>query len=771
MNMQHSVWGNARSLKQGGTRHFGFRAPKPQTYMDQRFEAANRNPYVTAERESKIDHMAKGQMYTPEAMQTEKFTQHLNKMVNFGYEEPSLLDRYGDRAAALAQGFKGKEIGIVLNCFARTRHQHAGLLDAFARSIPPKLGHFDPKALSLTCNAYAKFKSWRNDNPKTVKKLFRRLGQEIPHKLPLFEPQHIANVALAFAKLEIDDALLFDDLCDEFLRHPEDFSAVELIMLTRAFSAQQPNTSSSSSSSTTPAWSDRRIQLWDTLCHWLLEARMDLCPDRMVTILNCLSKVDHGHKALIDTFATDLSAQATTLSVLSCSLIINSFGRLRHYDEALFAAVAQRLVVLFNSADTTLNATDNGQSKDGSSSSTEPYLLCAIVHSYGKLLQPMPENLFLAIAAQVRQHGDALSPQALTNLCHGMARLQLKDPQLLAYVAKQIAKKATLFTPDALCVILYSYARLKVRSEMLVYLLSQQLVTPQRLPKLSGQGVGMILYALAKFKIEDDRLINGCKKQARILGPTLNEVEVCMITHALAQLGRMDDQLASVLNSRLEDLESPPDREDDWWANWSPDIDNMATSASTSKPSSEGPAFHRGSPFHSSTPYSGSPFDSDSTSSSGPSHIHFAEDSASEFHRDDYQGSPFVDSSSSTGPSHIHLAEDSASEVRAAEDDPESAQAGVRHDGDSSGGTFPSTSELSDEKGRRAKSAGSKGQSDKTSDDAAEGDAGIETKDRDDLWTMLEQSDASAPQSIKNHFRFTEAQKTRGRKTKKTRSQ
>jgi len=731
------------------TRLFGFRAPRSRTMKgDNRYESMHRNPYHSEQKEASIEHLARGQLYTPEAMQTINLTEHLKQLVNFGYEEPSLLDRYGDRAAALSQGFKPKEIAIVLNAFARTRHYHKGLLEAFARSIPPRLPGFDPKALSLTCNAFAKFKTWAKQNPQLVKKLFRRLSQEIPHKIPLFKPQHIANVAYSYAQLDIKDPLLFDDLVDEFLRRPEDFSAQELLMLTKAFARDTQV-------------SDRRIQFWNTICHWLLEQRLDLEPRFMVMILNCLSKVNHGHKTLFDIFGQDLTAAAKSLDFVSCCLTINAFGRMRQYDEGLFQELTKRLVLLLSQP-----LGDVGHAN----------LTASIIHSLGKLLRPCPEDLFLAISNTLQAHGDSLSPQAVSNLVHGMARLKRKDATLLAWAAKIIAKKSDSFTPEALCVILYSYARLKVRSEVLVYLVSQQLLKAHSLPKLSGQGLGMTLYALAKLKIEDERLINACKKQTRICGPALNEVEVCMIVHALSQLGKLDEQLSAVLNARLEALDASQADvgvNDDWWASWTPadpDEDeghlrwsSDGASATVTRTSSSDDAPHCSSTDGASATVTGtSPFASfkepefegmgRSTRASG---INWHDDE----HPHNYEDADSKSGSTTVPTEDVERAASSSSSSSGA-----SLSSETFHSIDEESCATTASS------GRKSRSSGST-----TTSSAPETSSSSlkqeeeEGEKRDDLWTMLEQTNASSPASIKDYFHVA-AQKpaTRGRKKRRT---
>jgi len=671
-------------------RQFAFKAKRPQTIKDQRWDFENKNPYHAERKESSIDHLAQGQLYTPEALQTIQLTIHLNKLVTFGYEEEGLLQRYGDRAALLAQGFKPKELGLILNAFARTKHLHEELLSTFATTIPPRLPGMNPQGLALTCNAYAKFPQWAKKNPHKIKKLFRRISQEIPHKLPMFEGQGLANIAYAYGQLGIKDNLLFDDLMDEVLRRPEEFNVQELTMLTKAFS-QDTETSV------------RKTQFWNTICYWFLEQRMEIEPYYMVTILNCLSKVNHGHKKLFDTFAQDLTVSIEQLNFVQCCLVVNAFGRIREYDIGLFEVLSKRLKLLLSQP-----LDDAGKVN-----------LCAsIVHSYGRLHQPVPDELFLAISHTLRQHEDIVSSQGLTNLVHGMARLNIKDTTLLGWIAKQIVKSSEKgeFTPEALCVVLYSYARLKVRSEVLIYLLSQQLLKAAYMPKLSGQGVGMILYSLAKLKIEDDRLINACKKQARLLGPNLNQMEVYMIVHALSQLNRLDEQLSAILNERIENLEEIPiTQEDDWWASWSPP-DEMET--------------HGFRPASATSPVP--PVPEEKEISKGRRSQRMKVDETIESSRDfvDYAPPEDVPRRGRRGRRSVTL-ENAEESISMEASHPEEQNEIYRS---------PSSPKEN-------------------------ADASPSSTDRDNLWTILEQSDATDVNSLKAHFRVSE--NTRGRKGNK----
>ena len=66
--------------------------------------------------------------------------------------------------------------------------------------------------------------------------------------------------AKAYARLSIRDDLLFDDIADEVLRRPQEFSAIDLYLLANAFAS----------------FHIRHPRLWLTLADWLLQTHLDL---------------------------------------------------------------------------------------------------------------------------------------------------------------------------------------------------------------------------------------------------------------------------------------------------------------------------------------------------------------------------------------------------------------------------------------------------------------------------------------------------------------
>ncbi|CAE7781591.1 unnamed protein product [Symbiodinium pilosum] len=440
-------------------------------------------------------------MYTPEVLKTENLTRYCTRLVAFGLHMPELLDRYAQRAEELAAQLQPNQFGLILNAFARASHRHdkvsiAIRVECSRNMMGLMLLHkaldcmlvqrtrFVPADIGRACGAYAKLR----------------------------ERDEVAN---AYARLDIRDELLLDDIADE----------VTLLLIANAFAH----------------FKIRHRRLWPVLTEWLLQAHLDFRAQDVGTVLNALSAVDFHDEALVRTLLLALAEEPLLSEATpeTLSLVFNALGRLRRPQppdvEAVEAVATLAKHVLA------------GLGNLG------PAGLMQLLHASARWKTLQSADLTEGILQNVGQRLSEFPAQSLCLLVHSCSRLQQRDVRLLTQVAKAIAPQLPQFTPQALALTAHGFAKIEVRSEILFYLLAEEIA--QKMPLFSGQGVGMTLQSFGKLQINNKKLVRACIKHVRALSEELTLQEVDAVQAGLQQLEALDGSTDALLRSLRRKLQ------------------------------------------------------------------------------------------------------------------------------------------------------------------------------------------------------------------------
>lgn len=499
-----------------------------QTLYDRKKQKFHREAFETT-----TDPIIQSQMYTPEALKTINLSRLCHHLVTFGLQTPELMERYAARAEELAASLDSEQFALILMAMGRASHRHDGMLQSFSKRMLPKLPQFIPRDLARVCLAYAKLQ-------ERDEVLFRRLALEMPHKLPLFDGRDLQLVARAFAKLLIRDDLLFDDIADEVIRRPQDLDHGDLLAITSAFAR----------------FNIRTQRLWPVLGEWLLQSHLDFSAQDVGAVFNAFSTVDFEHKELFHSLLLSLS-QEPLLSDASPSTLCLTFNAMVRLKWPRGGEAMEALDVLADNVSRRLADFD-------------PVGLTQLLHACARF-RPLQKKTQLVegILEQCGEKiGEDFPAQSLSLLVNSCARLQQKDVNLLTKVAKSAAPLLPEFTPQALAVTAYGFAKLEVRSEILFYLLAEQII--QKIPLFSGQGIGMVLQAYGKLHIDNQKLVQSCRKHLRSLSDELTLWEVDAIEDGFKQLDALDAWTETLLlNLRRQlavEVVEVPVADDDSWA-------------------------------------------------------------------------------------------------------------------------------------------------------------------------------------------------------------
>merc|ERR1712129_338169 len=297
-------------------------------------------------------------------------------------------------------------------------------------------------------------------------------SSEMPHKLPLFEGFQLGKVANAYARLEMRDDLLFDDIADEVLRRPQELNAVDLLLIANAFGH----------------FRNRHPRLWLVLADWIIHSYLDYAAADVVNILNAASSVGFHHEALIGTLLRALSQEPLISEVQpgSLALALHAVARLRwSADVAALSSLADGAIQCMEDM--------------------EPAGVTQLLNACAQHVH-LASHSGLVEGCLMRAHSlvSEFNAQSLSILVHACAKLRQRDVTLLTKVAKAMTPRVKEFKPQALAMIVHGFANLEVRSEILFYMLAAEIV--DKIPLFSGQGISMVLHAFGRLQINNERL-------------------------------------------------------------------------------------------------------------------------------------------------------------------------------------------------------------------------------------------------------------------------
>nr|PIL98081.1 hypothetical protein TGCOUG_254810 [Toxoplasma gondii COUG] len=415
------------------------RESRPSKRKQVEIERKVKNPFEFEKKRDGVELVKKGEIYFPENADAHKLTVLICALNKFGYAtDRELLARYAERALALTPSLYPKHASLILNVLARHRFSDAALLEALGDTLSTRLRNANAQDLALIASAYGNLGFFH-------RRLLKRLSEEIPHKLPHFEPQHVVAVAHAFAKLEVQDELFFDDVAEQTLRFLEDFPPRPTALMANILGARVRY---------------RNLGFWQELLQHAWHIREKLTAPEVIMVVHGASAVDaEVDEALLRLMTRSACEAFGSLSLAEKAQAINACSRLRFYDPRLFDCLANWIWVSSEALE-----------------SLEIPFITQVLHACGrlrhndrKLVQPLCRRLHhLALTANSDSHREAergnahretqkqsLSPQVIAVLLRALSRLGAGCTVLAEGGGSETAKVLRLspFSPIRTCTV------------------------------------------------------------------------------------------------------------------------------------------------------------------------------------------------------------------------------------------------------------------------------------------------------------------------------
>ncbi|KAF4672658.1 hypothetical protein FOL46_008626 [Perkinsus olseni] len=167
-------------------------------------------------------------------------------------------------------------------------------------------------------------------------------------------------------------------------------------------------------------------------------------------------------------------------------------------------------------------------------------------------------KVWKAIAERAKQIVPMMQPSDMSVICFSLARLRLRDRELLSRVAQEYPTQMGRFSPADLAYLLSSYARLEMRHDLLFNIAARE--AARLMHRCNSRQVSDIMFAFASLQYVHPRLFNVIRRRVVEVAPNMEGWHLALTCSAFAKLQLADTKLFAVLAGeickRISDL--PP---------------------------------------------------------------------------------------------------------------------------------------------------------------------------------------------------------------------
>lgn len=218
-----------------------------QSFVNERFESDGANRFKMEDRQTQVSN---SDMYTPDSAVLGSHDLYLNltRLVS-GNESvsPVLTQKYIDRAIELSRENKmsSKDFSLILHSIAKLSIPTELLLRELRRKVQKNhtfTTQMVPTDIAIIFNSLTKLAKKDTSLTGICRDIVRRLSDEIPVKLSLFENHQLAQVLHALSTLEIRDPVIINEIVREIemARDLDSFNSQSVVMIATALSRQLP---------------------------------------------------------------------------------------------------------------------------------------------------------------------------------------------------------------------------------------------------------------------------------------------------------------------------------------------------------------------------------------------------------------------------------------------------------------------------------------------------------------------------------------------------
>lgn len=218
-----------------------------QSFVNKRFESEGANRFKMEDRQTQASN---GDIYTPDSAGLGSHDLYLNltRLVS-GNESvnPVLTQKYIDRAIDLSRDNKisSKDFSLLLHLTVKLPIPTDPLLRELRRKVQKNhkfTNQMVPTDIAIIFNSLTKLTKKDTSLTGICRDIVRRLSDEIPIKISLFENHQLAQVLHALSTLEIRDPVIIIEIVREIelARDLDSFNSQSVVMIATALSRQTP---------------------------------------------------------------------------------------------------------------------------------------------------------------------------------------------------------------------------------------------------------------------------------------------------------------------------------------------------------------------------------------------------------------------------------------------------------------------------------------------------------------------------------------------------
>mmetsp|Transcript_33434 Transcript_33434/g.96607 ORF Transcript_33434/g.96607 Transcript_33434/m.96607 type:complete len:560 (+) Transcript_33434:3-1682(+) len=299
------------------------------------------------------------------------------------------------------------------------------------------------------------------------RELMSLMAKELVPMLPLFAASDIAFFLSSYARLQLQNAFLFNIFAREVARKVHDFTPRELSEVVYAYAVAQFHPP----------------LMFDVIRKRMFEVARHMEPWHLTLVVNGYARLGLLDTRLFALLATEISRQIGAFPARPLALIANAYARLRIENRFLLEVLGDEIfrkradlspqgVALVVNAYARLNIVNPvlfdyfADAVPARMSEYHLHSLCLIGAAYARQQHTAP-RLFEAMGERIGQLSAELYPRAVASCVFSFAQLGVRHGPLLYHAPIHAERFASSYTCDELAMLAQSYAHLSINNTTL----------------------------------------------------------------------------------------------------------------------------------------------------------------------------------------------------------------------------------------------------------------------------------------------------------------